>query len=55
MELEERITSLEDNNKELLLESEKLKSLVNDLLHLSKVQVCYVLEVMQPFSRQGCI
>ena len=40
MELEERITSLEDNNKELLIESEKLKSLANDLLHLSKVQVC---------------
>ena len=39
VELEERISSMEEKNKELLTESEKLKELVNDMLHLSKVWI----------------
>ena len=37
-ELEQLVTQLEEKNKELVSECEKLKDLVNDLLPLSKVQ-----------------
>lgn len=39
IDLEERISLMEGKEKDLLTQCEKLKELVNDLLHLSEVQI----------------